>query len=174
MAITLTNLSQHLERRDWKYELLADEQVIITGVAVENSHMGIILKLSENGEFLQFQSPNLLPVKDSVFKGVVFQTLLALNYQYKLVRFEYDPSDGEVRASIELPLEDGGLTDQQFDRCMSCLITVVDREAMPRLKQVLATGNDPGQKGRGKMLAERMTPEQISLLREVLEAVQSE
>ena len=175
MAITLTDLSQHLDGRNWKYKMLADRQVILTGVAGQNvDHIGIAMQLSEDGEFLQFQALDLLPVKDSVFKGVIFQTLLTLNYQTKLVKFEYDPIDGEVRAAIDLPLEDGGLTSQQFERCLTYLITVVDRLAMPRLKEVLATGNDPGQRGRGKMLAESMSPSQIALLREVFEAIQTE
>lgn len=175
MAIALTDLGQNLERNNWKYKTFTDQRLILIGVKGENvPHIGIALRLGEDGEFLQFHVPTLLSVKDSVFKEVVFQTLLTLNYQNKLVKFEYDPTDGEVIAAIELPLEDGGLTDRQFDRCLESLIMVVDRMAMPRLQAVLATGKDPGQKNRAKMLAESMSPEQISLLREVFEAIQAD
>ena len=173
MAITLIDLSQHLERRNWRYKIVAEQQAILTGLAGKNiPQISIALQLSEDGECLQFQALNLLSIKDSVFKGVAFQTLLSLNYQIKLLNFEYDPIDGEVRGVIEFPLEDGGLSDQQFDRCLDCLVLMVDRVAMPRLKEVLATGNDPGMKGMGQLLAEGLSPEAIAILRELFAAIQ--
>ncbi len=88
----------------------------------------------------------------------------------KLLRFEYDPTDGEVRAAIELPLEDAPLTERLFDRCLSGLIQLVDQQAMPRIKTVLATGEDPGHKDLTALLAEGMPAEMMALLEQVLAA----
>jgi hypothetical protein len=173
MAINLQDLEQHLQRRQWRYQVVTEQQAILTGMVGKNiPQLAIALQLSEDGECLQFQAPRLLSIKDSVFKGVAFQTLLALNHQIKLLSFEYDPIDGEVRGVIELPIEDTGLSAQQFDRCLDQLVTMVDRVAIPRLREVLATGNDPGWKGIGQLLAEELSPDAIALLRELFHAIQ--
>ena len=84
-----------------------------------------MLRLSENGEFLQFQAPQLLQVQDSVYISKLMQTMAHIEYQVKMLRLEYDPTDGEVRASIELPLEDAPLTEALFTRCLNGLVHLV-------------------------------------------------
>lgn len=145
MATTLDFIAQCLDHRGWTYQVDRERQQIITGVKAQNvDRFIILLRLTENGEFLQFIAPQLLHLKDHVYKGMAFQTMLHISYGVKMLRFEYDPSDGEVRASIELPLEDAKLTLTLFNRCLEGLIQLVDLQAMPRLQAVLATGEDPG------------------------------
>jgi len=72
------------------------------------------------------------------------QTLLTISWETKMVQWEYDPSDGEVRAMIEFPLEDAPLTERQFWRCVHGLVRIVDEKAFPRLQKTLLTGQDPG------------------------------
>lgn len=169
MPTTLNTLAQFLDQRHWRYQVDAAASQILTGVRsthVEN--FLIVLQLSEGGEFLQFQAPQLLMVPDHVFKGVLLQTMAHIEYQLKMLRLEYDPTDGEVRASIELPLEDALLTEQQFNRCLNGLVHLVDNEVMPRLKGVLATGEDPGQKALAERLAEAIPPSMMSLLEQMV------
>jgi hypothetical protein len=157
MATTLRTLAKYLDRRNWKYRIEEDASQIITGVQAQNvEEFTIVLKLTENGEFLQLIVPGLLAVKDCIYKGVIFQTMLAISYQVKMLRFEYDPEDGEVRASIELPLEDAPLTERQFNRCLNWLFYLVDETTMPRLKAVLATGEDPGDEQVSKQAAKNL------------------
>ena len=47
--------------------------------------------------------------------------------QTKLVRFEHDPEDGEVRATVAFPLEDGTLTRRQFRRLLEAIPKAVNR-----------------------------------------------
>ena len=89
----------------------------------------------------------------------------------KLLRFEYDPVDGEVRASIELPIEDGTITFKQFQRCLLGLVQLIDNKAMPRLKAVLARGEDPGAVEPVKEVAEilaRSDPQMLSLIEKAI------
>lgn len=165
MATTLPFIAHCLEQRGWKYKFDPDNTRIITGVKAENvDNFVIFIQLSENGEFLQFVAPQLLAVKDCLYKGLLFQTMLAISWEVKMLRFEYDPTDGEVRASIELPIEDAHLTECLFNRCLSGLIQLVDSNAMPRLNAVLATGVDPGRKDLAEQLLDGMPDEFLNLL----------
>lgn len=145
MATTLAQIAQYLDNRGWDYELQKANSQIITGYKAQNvERFFIVIQLQEEGEYLSVFVPELLQVKDHVYKGVVFQTMLAIAWSVKFLRWEYDPRDGEIRASIGFALEDAALSDRQFNRVLDALIHLVDEVAMPRLQAVLATGNDPG------------------------------
>jgi len=157
MATTLNQIAQYLDNRDWKYDSQPENSRIITGVKAESvDRLAIAISLKENGEYLELAAPNLLHVKSHVYKGVLFQTMLAISWETKMIRWEYDPLDGEIRASIAFPLEDAQLTKPQFDRALSGLIHIVDTLSMPRLQAVLATGIDPGEKELGEKLLETL------------------
>ena len=49
-------------------------------------------------------------------KAGVFEALLDFQARTKLVRFDYDPDDGEVRANAEIGIEDSLFTSMQFNR----------------------------------------------------------
>jgi hypothetical protein len=49
-----------------------------------------------------------------------------VSWSTPLVQFEYDTSDGEVRAAIEVPLDDSTLSKAQLVRCLRTLAGVVD------------------------------------------------
>lgn len=172
MSINLNLLSNYLEQLQLAHKIQSQEGRIIAGFSTDNvGNLPIIISLSEEGEFLQFYAPGLLNVKNSVFKGVAFQTMAAISYEMKLLRFEYDPNDGEVRASIELPIEDGTITFKQFQRCLLGLVQLIDDKAMPRLKSVLATGEDPGAVKPVEEVAEilaRSDPQMLSLIEKAI------
>ncbi|MFB2891598.1 hypothetical protein ACE1CI_01510 [Aerosakkonemataceae cyanobacterium BLCC-F50] len=153
MATTLDQIARYLDNRDWKYDFLPENSRIVTGVKTDNVDPFLIfITLKENGEYLELAAPQILHVQDHIYKGVLFQTLLAISSSTKMLRWEYDPMDGEVRASIGFPLEDALLTEQQFNRCLNALIQIVDSVAMPRIKAVLETGIDPEEKQLGERL----------------------
>jgi hypothetical protein len=45
----------------------------------------------------------------------------------KMVQFEYDPDDGEIRPIIEFPLEDAKLTRRQICRCLHAIAQIIDK-----------------------------------------------
>lgn len=169
MPTSVSQIACYLDQCGWKYEVDADQNSIVTGVKTDNgTKLLIVIHLAENGEFVHFYAPRLLKVKDHVFKGVLFQTLLAMSWEMKMLRFEYDTTDGEIRASIEIPIEDGSLTRTQFERCLIGLVHMVDVKAMPRMKQVLATGEDPGRQTLAQEIVKDLNPEMVSLLEEAI------
>jgi hypothetical protein len=90
-----------------------------------------------------------------------------------MLQWEYDPSDGEIRAIIEFPLEDALLTERQFNRCLYSLVQLVDELALPRLQMVMETGEDPGDIEEGERLLlqlENESPGLLTMLERAMEA----
>ncbi|MBE9013288.1 hypothetical protein IQ250_24120, partial [Pseudanabaenaceae cyanobacterium LEGE 13415] len=112
-------------------------------------------------------------VKDHPHKTAILQTMLAISWETKMLQWEYDPSDGEIRAIIEFPLEDSTLTERQFNRCLHSLVELVDELALPRLNAVMETGEDPGdlQEGERLLLAlQEEAPGLLTVLERAMEA----
>jgi len=162
MGANLKQIANYLDKLGWDYRLEEEEDRIITGVDADN-------QLDEEGKFFRVFAPQVLAgVQDHPYKGAILQTMLAISWETKMLQWEYDPSDGEIRAIIEFPLEDSILTERQFHRCLSGLIQIVDNIAIPRLIEVMKTGHDPGNIELGERLLLSIQEEAPGLL-EILE-----
>jgi hypothetical protein len=145
MATNLRTIAQNLKSKKWQYEIDWQSQTIITGIRTSYiPQLLIFIILKDRGRYLQILVPHLCQLKENVFKGIAYQTLLQISHSKPLIRFASDPEDGQIYASVELPLEDAQLTSQQFNRCLDDLVILIDLETMPRLNSVLATGKDIG------------------------------
>lgn len=146
MAATLAQIVSYLDGLGWKYDVRTEEGRVVTGVqATHLDNLLIVIDLEEAGEFFKIYAPQVISgLKNHPHLGAALQTLLTISWETKMVQWEYDPSDGEVRAMIEFPLEDSLLTQRQFLRCLDALVRIVDEKAFPRLQKTLLTGEDPG------------------------------
>lgn len=133
MATTLREIATYLQEEDLRFKEDESKNIIFTGFRTEayrdrdgDPNLPIMIRLDEDGEFVHFIAPRCYEYKEGPHKGAVLEACLLVNYMTKMVQFEYDPSDGEVRAVIELPLEDAHLTRKQFMRCLRGLAGVVD------------------------------------------------
>jgi hypothetical protein len=104
--------------------------------------MTVYIQLLEEGEYVRFFIPYYLSLADVPDREPILLRLVDLNRQYKFLKFGVDPSDMEVTASIEVPIEDGSLTEQQVTRCMAA-ITSVAMEERGHMKTLIATGIYP-------------------------------
>ncbi len=181
MGATLRQIAGYLDQKGWNYKVEPDESRILTGVFAENvEQFLIVIQLDEEGEFFELFAPRVLGgVKDHRYKTAILQTMLCISWETKMLQWEYDPSDGEIRAIIEFPLEDSTLTERQFNRCLDSLVELVDEIALPRLQAVMATGEDPGDIAEGHDVAEgerlllklqEESPGLLSLLERAMEA----
>lgn len=175
MAATLEQIASYLDKIGWKYRIDQEECRILTGVYAENlDDFLIVIQLDEEGEFFEMFAPRVLVgVKDHPYKEAILQTMLCISWETKMLQWEYDPSDGEIRAIIEFPLEDAILTERQFNRCLYGLIQLVDELALPRLKAVMETGKDPGDEAEGERLLlalEQEAPGLLQVLEKAMEA----
>jgi hypothetical protein len=108
-------------------------QVIRTGFKTKSYRnpkgddgVSIIIALEEDGEFIKVMAPRCYHYPAGDHKEALFQTLLMISWMTKMIQFEYDKDDGEIRAIIEFPLEDAILTDKQLLRCLHALAQMVD------------------------------------------------
>ncbi len=175
MAATLEQIATYLNKKGWKYRRDENANRILTGVYAENlPEFLIVIELDEDGEFFEVFAPRVLTgVKDHPHKAAILQTMLCISWETKMLQWEYDPSDGEIRAIIEFPLEDAILTERQFNRCLHSLVELVDELALPRLQAVMETGEDPGDVHEGERLLlalQEESPGLLSVLERAMEA----
>jgi hypothetical protein len=175
MGTNLQQIAKYLDNLGWDYRFDEEADRIITGVEADNlEDFLIVVQLDEDGKFFRVFAPQVLSgVQDHPHKAAILQTMLAISWETKMLQWEYDPSDGEIRAIIEFPLEDSVLTEKQFNRCLSGLIQLVDSVAMPRLQEVMETGQDPGNLELGERLLlsiQEESPGLLELLEKAMEA----
>lgn len=133
MAVTLSTVKEFLDQMELKYDVREDDDYIITGFKTEHyldkdgdKHLTVIIALLENGEYVKVLAPRAYSYKETEHLSALMKALLVMSYRTKLVQWEYDPSDGEVRAMIEFPLEDSTLTKKQLGRCIFGLVQLLD------------------------------------------------
>ncbi len=147
MAATLDQVSGFLAGRGLRYQREDARQMLFVPFRLEEiDRLVIVVKLEENGEFIKVLAPSLLTCPAGPHKLPLMETLLLISWETKMLQWEYDPTDGEVRAIIEFPLEDAPLTEAQFFRAFDGLAQMC-RMFLPRLRQVAETGRDPARQG---------------------------
>jgi hypothetical protein len=173
MAVTLKQISEYLNNLKWKHEIQADEDVILTGMNTDNIQTLILISIKENGEYFEMLAPCIVAnVLESPYKEAIFQTILSISWETKFVQWEYDVSDGEIRAIIEFPLEDSTLTQRQFSRCFHGMMQVLDN-AVPRLEHVMTTGHDPGDPELDELLLLQIQQQMPGLLNRLERAIEN-
>lgn len=134
MATTIQEVAQFLDNQEVQYEQDPERNVIITAYNTEQyvdeeerNKLGMLIRLEENGEFIKIFAPQCYSCPDEANRAAVTQTLLMISWKTKMVQFEFDANDGEIRAIVEFPLEDAPLTERQLMRAIIALVQVVDK-----------------------------------------------
>ncbi len=143
MPATLNQLCQILDAVKWKYDAHPEQDVIVTGVSLsEQESFRLMIAVEEQGAMVRLFAPQLLTVVQRPQRDAVLQALVELGGASRMVRWQYDPSDGEVRAAVDIPLEDSQLTPQQFVVHLQTLIQIVG-QVVPQLRALAAGGSLP-------------------------------
>lgn len=127
---------------------------------------------------LSFRVPKVLVApRDTTPAERLADLLLAMgfiNYRIILGKFAYDPRDGEVRFSVDIPIDENDLSYERFQHCLGAAVTCVE-EYVPKLKAIVA-GEKTAQQFLDEELAEEaeMTAAFGQLLRELLERLEQE
>ena len=98
----------------------------------------VVIELLEEGGYIKVYAPNAFDASGE-FADVLMRACVMVQWKTKLVQFEYDVRDGEVRVIVEFPLEDAPLTQRQLIRCVHGLIGILD-EFYPVLHRALHEG----------------------------------
>lgn len=136
MATDFNVIKSYLKDEGYSFIHSSGSEYIETSIKTENyrnddsaKSLSLFIKLEEDGKFIKILAPYVYRCalkSGSNRKAALFQALLQICWKTKMVQFEYDSDDGEIRAIIEFPLEDTPLSKSQLVRVMSTLSSVVD------------------------------------------------
>lgn len=133
MATSLSEIMQFMRNIGWKAKIPDGKNFVVTGFRTDqyrdsdgDNYLQVIIRVDENGEFLEVFSPMVYKYKDGPYKLPLFQACLMVSWRTKMLQFEYDERDGEIRAIVEFPLEDANLTERQLARVINGLVHLVD------------------------------------------------
>ena len=138
MPTTIQQVTGFLDESELTYDVKEEYEAIGIGFSLDESsatyrdrdgdaHVQLVIRVAEEGEFVAVLAPQAWNVAACPHKAAVFEALVALQARFKLLRFDYDPQDGEIRPNVELPLEDSSLSSKQFYRLMHAVIIGVQR-----------------------------------------------
>lgn len=150
MSTSIEQLTEFLDEQEISYRKHKTDPFIVLGFDIDpgitsyrnregKPFFAFLLRLYEDGEFLSVSLPGTWTLADCPHKAAVFETLLEFQARTKLVRFDYDPDDGEVRANAEIGIEDSLFTSKQFNR----LVTGVGNAVLkldPVIRHAMRTG----------------------------------
>ena len=139
MSLTLTELAQLLDDAKLRYRTKEDVLQLYFATDIYENRAAddclvVYVGLEEDGEFIRVMSPGtyLLPTDASPeTKEAVRRTLLQINFESKLHRYEYDQADGEIRLCADLPLEDAVPTSRQLARILRTFPSFADNWHLP-------------------------------------------
>ncbi|MCX7023746.1 MAG: hypothetical protein NT080_03905 [Spirochaetes bacterium] len=133
MATSYEEITSILDRNGIKWADDAKLGVVRTGSSTQkyvdgdgDLNVQIAIQVLEDGEYVKFFVFNGYRVPPGTAEAAAFRAFLEVQWKTNLVRFEYDATDGEVRPSVELPLEDSPITERQVLRCLGGLVRVMD------------------------------------------------
>ena len=135
MAMTLDQLEERLKEafgNDFKCQKYPEKNFIVVGAGTNfykdkdgENFLRIVIELSENGEYINFFSPGAFNIAGKN-KQVFLEACCMAQWMTKLIQFEYDHQDGEIRPVIEFPLEDNTVTAKQISRALRGMASLMD------------------------------------------------
>ena len=145
MAMTRKDIEAILDEMQFKYRP-HDEWAVVFLMRMERyenpengeKSLAVVVRLTEDGEYFSMFAPTAYRVKGPN-QDAFLRACAQIQWKTKLIQFEWDESDGEVRPIIEFPLEDGRITRKQFERCLQGLCQILD-EFHPALKKAAEEG----------------------------------
>lgn len=153
MAITLDELKALVEAEGLKYFLAPDKPALFLGFGGLTGSYQVLMLVELDGHFLQFRTLGYAscPVGRPHLEAVL-KVLGALNYELRLTKFGWDPSDGEIVGYADLWLADGTLTQKQFSAMLAAYVPGIDM-GHDRIQKTIDTGVDPQGGDGGDMMA---------------------
>ena len=145
MPMTMDQLQGLVRGQDLKYFVDPDRPALLLTVQGLHGIYRFVILLQDDGEFLQFRSLTYLHCTTGHrHLSEVLKVLGEINITKRLVKFGWDPSDGEIIAYADVWILDGTLTSQQFARMLENYLPTIDL-GYGRIKATLESGTDPGE-----------------------------
>jgi hypothetical protein len=145
MAIKMDDLRKMLDKEGLKYFLAPDRPMVMIGGTGLFGFYQFTVGLFHDGQFLQFRTMQYLQCPaDHPHAPAVLRLLGELDYQLRLVKFGWDPRDGEIMVYADHLIGDGKITQEQLSRMLHMFMPAIDLNYI-RIKTTLEKGQDPGE-----------------------------
>ncbi|MBN2575716.1 MAG: YbjN domain-containing protein [Deltaproteobacteria bacterium] len=171
MSITFEQLQDLFRQQSLKFFIDPLHSSIMFGIKGIHGSYHIMGVLGEDNGMFQVKTSQLMfcPA-DHAHILPMLKAIAHINYQYKIAKFGWDPDDGEIAVYADMVIADGTLTGGQLHRLLGGFLPTLD-ENVPRLRQILETGKDPGTPSREQVLRAMLdgVPGMPPELRELLE-----
>lgn len=147
MPITIPELIAHTEELGFKIIVPPDRDTDFGLRFATSSYLNpegehsllLICQVADDGRYLEVFAPGALNAASCKYKGALFATMVQLSFMTKHLQIEHDPSDGEIRLAVDLPVVDGTVTARQLSAMIHCLIHCLE-EYYPVLRHAMDTG----------------------------------
>jgi hypothetical protein len=150
MATTIEQIQEFLDDRGLNYAVNPSADAVLVGFQVPpdevtyrdldgDPYVALITEVSEDGEFLRVFAPAAWSLSNCIHKTAVLAMLPAIQARLKLLRFDYSAKSGHLKPNVELPIEDGTLTQTQFERAFQTVLRAI-HELDAGIRRVMQTG----------------------------------
>jgi len=158
MAFTLEQISTWLTEKETKHKHDKEKELIIFGTGNGETHQSHFIRAREDGELFDWGMQlldadlNNMKIADNEYSAKILSHMLYMNFSTKFGTWEFDPSDGDIRLQVEIPLEDALMTQKQFSRIYG-FMTKNGQEGADAIRHIMKTGEVPDDTKEEDMIA---------------------
>lgn len=145
MAASVPEVTAFLDALDLSYHVTEREDIVLTFTTEtyrdvdDELRLLLVIRLEEKGEYFKLFAPEAFAVTDGTHLDAFLRACAIVQWRTKLIQFEFDERDGEIRPIVEFPLEDAPLTQAQTRRCIVGMVQLLE-EYYPTLRRALHEG----------------------------------
>ena len=136
MSTNSEEIISFLDQKKFKYSHEAGSDKIQTGFSCDNyrnpdgkNQILFVIHCENDGESVKIVASNVYKVPldlSAKRKAIIWQTLLQANWYSRVISFQYDDNDGEIRAVTHIHLKDATLTSAQLMFAIYALPNILD------------------------------------------------
>lgn len=173
--VTVQLITNYLEKFGWdKYASVSEpterEGFIVTGwlsSSGDSERYGMVIDPVVERGFLSFRVPEILTVSE-ISKDLLI-AINFINHNLILGKFSYDSMTGKVVFSLNVSIQGGTITYEQFKHCLLATVVTTEKYA-PRLKEI-ATGEKKLEEFINQEMADQSTAITLATLEKIFEEV---
>lgn len=146
-------LKQYFADMDYEYRDQDDKQRFVLSFSTEHyldsdgdSSLNVVLDYSDKG-ILRFMTPFLYKFDlDKTQYSLIASAIAWFQFEYKFLSMSLDPADGELRISIDIPVQDGVLHKSQVHRIISFIFQFTEDSYKELFSLMLSDPNESEKK----------------------------
>ena len=134
MATTFSKICSIMKAEDLKFRVhpKKNEALVLLSTREfknvnDDKMVPVLVTLLEKGEFVKILAPSVFNLHNCKHPQSLSQALLEMSFKTKMLRWELDGKDGEIRASVDIPLENSKLKKNQFLRSLFAVPVILDQ-----------------------------------------------